>query len=468
MSGAYENADGTIAAIASGMTASGIGIIRISGPEAFSVCEKVFRPASGSVQEFRTNTIHYGHIVDGGEVLDECLVMIMKGPHTFTTEDTVEIDCHGGPFVMQNILMLVLRSGARLAEPGEFTKRAFLGGRIDLTEAEAVMDVISAGSRDALRSSISQLSGSLKNEIRALRRTLLDEISFIEAALDDPEHYEMEGYGTVLLKKLQPVRQRLQELSATYSKGRLVKEGIRTVILGKPNAGKSSLLNALTGSDRAIVTDIEGTTRDVLEERVNLGGILLRVCDTAGIREAKDRIEEIGISRAKEYAKDADLLLAVFDSSEALDENDREILALLEGRQAVVLLNKSDLVPVTDEEELRKALRAKGSPEIPVIRISAKSGTGLDRLEEIVRKMFFAGNLHFNEQVLITNSRHYEEIRAALSSLDLVRESVESGMTEDFYTIDLMDAYRHLGNMIGEETGDDLIDNIFAKFCMGK
>ena len=273
----------TIAAIASGMTASGIGIVRISGPEAFSLLTRVFRPAKDAdVSAYPSNTIHYGHIVNGQETIDECLVMIMRGPRTYTTEDTVEIDCHGGPYVMRQVLNAVLDAGARLAEPGEFTKRAFLGGRIDLSEAEAVIDVISSKSRDALKSSLSQLGGSVRREITHLRETIMDELAFIEAALDDPEHYELDHYGATLQDHLFPAFERLQKLAATYSEGRLVREGILTVILGKPNAGKSSLLNLLCRTDRAIVTEIEGTTRDILEETVSLGGLTLRIRDTAG------------------------------------------------------------------------------------------------------------------------------------------------------------------------------------------
>ena len=301
----------TIAAIASGMTASGIGIIRISGPDAFRVLGKVFRFANKNktVENVRPNTIHYGHIIDyevgsrsdgqvsdtrnryvrNETVIDEVLVMIMKGPHTYTAEDTVEIDCHGGPFVMQKILTSVLKAGARAAEPGEFTKRAFLNGRIDLTEAEAVMDVISSGSEDALKSSLMQLDGSVRRKIESLRERILTEMAYIEAALDDPEHYDLEGYPEKLDKKLVNLLEELERLLASFDEGKLIREGIFTVILGKPNAGKSSLLNYLTGEERAIVTEIAGTTRDSLEETVRLGGLILRIADTAGIRSTGDR-----------------------------------------------------------------------------------------------------------------------------------------------------------------------------------
>ena len=473
----------TIAAIASGMTASGIGIVRISGPEAFSLLTRVFRPAKDAdVCSYPSNTIHYGHIVKGQETIDECLVMIMRGPRTYTTEDTVEIDCHGGPYVMRQVLNAVLDAGARLAEPGEFTKRAFLGGRIDLSEAEAVIDVISSKSRDALKSSLSQLGGSVRREITHLRETIMDELAFIEAALDDPEHYELDHYGTTLQDHLSPAFERLQKLAATYSEGRLVREGILTVILGKPNAGKSSLLNLLCGTDRAIVTEIEGTTRDILEETVSLGGLTLRIRDTAGIRNARDRVEEIGVGKAKENAADADLILAVFDSSREPDENDLEILSLIRDKNAIVLLNKSDLPSVLTTDRLKDLLKGSLQNEnseydqadfenndIPsVLTISARSGEGLDALEQTIRKMFFSGQLSFNEEVMITNARQKAACDSALHSLEMVFETIRAGLPEDLYAVDLMDAYRSLGEIIGEEVEDDLVNTIFAKFCMGK
>ncbi len=474
----------TIAAIASGMTASGIGIIRISGPDAFRVLGKVFRFANKNktVENVRPNTIHYGHIIDyevgsrsdgqvsdtrnryvrNETVIDEVLVMIMKGPHTYTAEDTVEIDCHGGPFVMQKILTSVLKAGARAAEPGEFTKRAFLNGRIDLTEAEAVMDVISSGSEDALKSSLMQLDGSVRRKIESLRERILTEMAYIEAALDDPEHYDLEGYPEKLDKKLVNLLEELERLLASFDEGKLIREGIFTVILGKPNAGKSSLLNYLTGEERAIVTEIAGTTRDSLEETVRLGGLILRIADTAGIRSTGDIIEKMGVDRAMSLAEKADLLLAVFDSSRPLDGDDREILSFISGKKALILLNKSDLETVVDEAEIRKYSNA------PIVVISAKMNEGRELIEAQIREMFFSGKLHVNEEIMLTNVRHKEACEEALASLRLVRDSIESGMPEDFYVVDLMDAYAALGRIIGEQVGEDLVDMIFAKFCMGK
>ncbi len=455
----------TIAAIASGMTASGIGIIRISGPEAFHVLGKIFRTKKAAdVEKMKSHTIHYGWITEEGGTspVDECLVMVMRGPRTYTTEDTVEINCHGGPYVMRRILKLVLASGARSAEPGEFTKRAFLGGRIDLTEAEAVMDIIKARSDDALKSSVAQLSGSVRKIVTHVRSEIMDELAYIEAALDDPEHMDLTGYPEELDQRLDTICGEIGKLLRTFDEGKLIREGILTVILGKPNAGKSSLLNALTGVDRAIVTDIEGTTRDILEEQVELNGITLRVIDTAGIRNARDEIEQIGIGRAREYADRADLILAVFDAARPLDSNDREILSLIRDRKALILLNKSDLPQVLTEEDLT------GSCGVPVIKISARELTGMDELAGTIRDMFFKGSLQMNEEAILTNVRHKTALDRTVKSLTYVRQSIQSGMPEDFYSIDLMDAYAALGEILGEDVGDDLVNTIFSKFCMGK
>ena len=454
----------TIAAIASGITASGIGIVRISGPGAFRVLEKIFRPANPDkkIMELPANTIHYGFIFDENEKIDEVLALIMKAPHTYTAEDTVEIDCHGGPFVMQKILSCTLRAGARLAEPGEFTRRAFMNGRIDLSEAEAVMDVIGAGSDDALKSSLMQLGGSVRREISDLREKIISEVAYIEAALDDPEHMDLSGYPEQLADRLTGVKNRLTRLRDSFNEGKMIREGIYTVFLGKPNAGKSSLLNAMTGEDRAIVTEIAGTTRDSLEENIRLGGLSLRLADTAGIRQTGDLIEKIGVERARSLAEKADLILAVFDSSAAFDDNDEDIFSFIRGRKAIVLLNKSDLPACITEEDVLERCDA------PCVVISAKKNEGISTLAEIIRKMFFGGDLRINEQTMITNVRHREAVEDTLHSIDLVFSSIEAGMPEDFFTVDLMDAYASLGKITGEEIGDDLVDAIFSKFCMGK
>ncbi len=454
----------TIAAAATAMSSSGIGIIRISGDEAYSVMQKIFRPHNPEkkMNEQPAYTVHYGTIADGEEILDEVLVMLMKAPHSYTAEDTVEIDCHGGRLVMQRILDLVLRNGARPAQPGEFTKRAFLNGRIDLSQAEAVMDLIQSRNKLALRSSVSQLQGSVKQEIEKLRSAILYETAYLEAALDDPEHISLDGYSEKLLKKVQDICSETEHLVNSSENGRLLREGIKTVILGKPNAGKSSLLNVLLGEERAIVTEIEGTTRDVLEEQLQLGDLSLSLLDTAGIRSTEDVVEQIGVERARKQAEDADLILYVADSSRPLDESDEEILELLKGKNALVLLNKSDLNPVLTFEMMQSKTEHK------ILMISAKEEQGIHELEEEIRSMFFHGEIDFNDEVLITNMRHKAALLEAKKSLEMVMESIQNGMPEDFYTIDLTDAYLALGRIVGEEMGEDLINEIFGKFCMGK
>ena len=453
----------TIAAIATAMSNSGIGIIRISGPEAFDVADKIFIRKSGrSLKEEKANTIHYGFIQDGEDRLDEVLVMVMKAPHSYTAEDTVEIDCHGGVFMVKKILELVIRSGARAAEPGEFTKRAFLNGRIDLSQAEAVMDVIQAKNEYALKSSVSQLSGAMSKKIKDLREQVLYEIAFIESALDDPEHISLDGYGKKLLSETEKWLEKVNHLLASADNGKVMTEGVKTVILGKPNAGKSSLMNVLIGEDRAIVTEIAGTTRDTLEENIYLHGISLNVVDTAGIRETNDVVEKIGVTRARTAAESADLIIYVVDGSCPLDENDQEIMDFIRDKKAVVLLNKTDLDMVVAKEELEENSSHK------VIPISAKEQTGVEVLEEEIKSMFYQGEIGFNDEVYITNIRHKEALEDTLKSLQMVKNSILDGMPEDFYSIDLMDAYSQLGTIIGEEVGEDLVNEIFSKFCMGK
>ena len=428
------------------------------------VIDRIYRSKGGKkkIKEVPTHTIHYGYIYDGEEVVDEVLVMIMRAPRTFTGEDTVEIDCHGGVYAMNRVLETVLKNGARIAEPGEFTKRAFLNGRLDLSQAEAVMDVIQAKNDSALKSSMNQLKGSVKKVIQNVRNNLIYEIAYIESALDDPEHISLDGYPEKLLKIVEKEEKEIRHLLETASDGKIIREGIQTVILGKPNAGKSSLLNLLVGENKAIVTDIAGTTRDILEEYITLHGITLKMVDTAGIRETEDVVEKIGVSRAKNMAKDADLILYVVDSSTALDENDEEIISMLKEKKAIVLYNKTDLDPVVSMEKL------KDKTDHPVIPISAKEETGIQKLEEEIRNMFFSGNLSFNDEVYITNARHKEALEDAYTSLEMVKQSIEAGMPEDFFSIDLMSAYESLGRIIGESVGEDLVNEIFSKFCMGK
>lgn len=453
----------TIAAIATAMSNSGIGIVRLSGDEAVSIIDKIFVMANHKkLADMPTHTIHYGHIKDGDEVIDEVMVLLMRGPKSYTREDTVEIDCHGGVYVVKRVLETVLKHGARPAEPGEFTKRAFLNGRIDLSQAESVIDIIHSKNEFALKSSLSQLSGVVSNKIKDIRAMILHEIAFIETALDDPEHISIDGYGEKLAVIVNDAIGKVQVLLKNSDNGKLLKEGISTVIVGKPNAGKSSLLNTLVGEERAIVTDIAGTTRDVLEEQINLNGIILNVIDTAGIRETDDVVEKIGVNKAKKYLEQADLVIYVVDTSTTLDENDFEIMEMLKERQAIILLNKSDLTPLTTAEEISKHVDKK------MIQISAKEQSGIDEFEDTIKEMFFTGEVSFNDEVYITNIRHKNSLQETLSSLQLVLRSIEDEMPEDFYSIDLMNAYEELGAIIGEAVEDDLVNEIFSKFCTGK
>lgn len=454
----------TIAAISTAMSASGIGIVRISGDEAMDVISRIYRSKNGkkNIREVQSHTIHYGFIYDGEDVVDEVLVMIMRGPHTYTGEDTVEIDCHGGVYAMKKVLETVLKNGAVIAEPGEFTKRAFLNGRLDLSQAEAVMDVIQARNSMALKSSVEQLKGSVQRAVKEIRSRLLYQIAYIESALDDPEHYDLEGYPQELAKIVDKEAGEITDLLKTADDGKMIQEGIKTVILGKPNAGKSSLLNFLVGEDRAIVTEIEGTTRDILEEYISLNGITLRVIDTAGIRETEDIVEKIGVGKAKQMAEDADLILYVVDSSRPLDDNDEDIIELLSGRKSIVIYNKTDLEPVVNMAKLQERT---GNPVIPVSIVEEK---GIRKLEEEIKNMFFKGELSFNDEVYITNARHKAALEEARESLKLVKNSIDMGMAEDFFSIDLMNAYEGLGRIVGESVGEDLVNEIFSKFCTGK
>ena len=461
----------TIAAIATALSDSGIGIVRISGENAIYIVDSIFRSTSGKkiLTKVQSHTIHYGYIVDKDEnIIDEVMTSVMKAPKSYTMEDTVEINCHGGVLVMQKVLETVLQAGARLAEPGEFTKRAFLNGRIDLSRAEAVIDVIHSQNEYALSSSVSQLKGRLSDKIRSLREDILYQIAFIESALDDPEHISLEGYPEQLSVKVKKFEKQIEKLLETADNGRLMKEGISTVIVGKPNAGKSSLLNMLLGEDRAIVTEIAGTTRDALHETINLHGISLNMIET------QDIVEKIGVERAKKYAVKADMILYVVDASGNLDEDDRNIISLLEGKKAIILLNKSDLENRISEELLRETLAKvlKHTEGIRILRTStidpSSENSGMEELEETIRNMFFEGELKHNNELVITNLRHKEALQDALNSLQLVERSIEDGMPEDFYSIDLTSAYASLGKIIGEEVDEDVVNEIFSKFCMGK
>ena len=456
----------TIAAIATGMGNAGIGIVRISGDDAIAVADRVFKGKNNKkLTNSRSHMAHYGHIYDGEELIDEALVLVMKAPNTYTREDVVEIDCHGGAYVTRRILELVLKNGARAAEPGELTKRAFLNGRIDLAQAEAVIDVINAKNNYALKSSVSMLNGKLSTEIKKIREELIYNIAFIEAALDDPEHISLDNFVDKLDNYVDKWINAVDKLLTSVDNGKIFTEGVRTVILGKPNAGKSSLLNTLLGEERAIVTDIAGTTRDTLEEQINVHGIILKLIDTAGIRQTEDIVEKLGVDKSRRFAKDADLIIYVVDSSTELDDNDMDIISMINAGVAgkvIVLLNKSDLDTRTTENDIKSYI------DCPVINISAKEQEGIDELEKKLEEMFLGGELSYNDEIMITRARQKDALRRAKESLELVKDGIAMAVPEDLLTIDLMNGYEELGKIIGESVEEDLVNEIFSKFCMGK
>ena len=454
----------TIAAIATAMTNAGIGIIRISGTEAVHIADQMIRlkGKKKKISECGTHTIHYGFVMDGERIVDEVMAVIMKAPRSYTKEDTIEIDCHGGTLVMRTILDLAIRCGARAAEPGEFTKRAFLNGRIDLAQAESVIDLINAKNEFALKASVDQLNGIVSETVEKMRKKILYEIAYIESAIDDPEHYDLEDYGERLLSVSEDLLSEISGLLNNAENGSLLKEGIHTVIVGKPNAGKSSLLNVLAGKERAIVTEVAGTTRDAIEEQVLLNGICLNVIDTAGIRSTEDLVEKIGVDKAKEYIEKAELVLYLVDASIPMDTDDYEIIEHIRDKNVIILLNKSDLDAVVTKEEIISRLDKK------ILFISVKNREGMDKLYTAIEEMFFQGKIQMNDQVFLHHARHKQALAEVQKSLILVKNSIEEGLPEDFYSIDLMHAYEELGKIIGESVEDDLVNEIFSKFCTGK
>lgn len=468
---AFQN--DTIAAIATAMSDSGIGIVRISGDDAIIIADKIFKSVNPNKRllDVKSHTVHYGFIYDGDTFVDEVMAIVMKAPHSYTTEHTVEINCHGGVLMVNRILETVLKYGARLAEPGEFTKRAFLNGRIDLSKAEAVIDIIHSKNEFALQAGTAQLKGSVSNAVKDMRERILYEIAFIESALDDPEHISLDGFQERISATVDDLTSKIHRLVQSADNGKMLKEGINTVILGKPNAGKSSLMNLLVGEEKAIVTNIAGTTRDILEENIKLHGIGLNIIDTAGIRETEDIVEKIGVEKALKCAEKADLVIYVVDSSVQLDESDFAIMDFMKQKKSIVLLNKTDLETCVTEEVLQEKLAmciGAAASELPIIKTSTKENIGIDVFEDKIKEMFFHGQISFNDEVYITNLRHKEALIDAEKSLKMVKQSIEDDMPEDFLSIDLMSAYASLGTIIGEEVGEDLVNEIFSKFCMGK
>lgn len=455
--------DDTIAAIATASLTGGVSILRISGEEAIAASDRILQLKNKTLAECQSHTVHYGFVVNEKlQRLDEVIVLLMRAPNSYTREDVVEIQCHGGALICQEILDLILRQGVRMAEPGEFTKRAFLNGRIDLSQAEAVMDLIESKSRYSMESSMSQLKGSVKERIVRLRNQILDDVAFIEAALDDPEHISMDEFEDQFVKNLNDCICELKQIKDNYNNGRMIKEGIQTVIIGRPNVGKSSFLNKILGVDRAIVTDVPGTTRDTLEEDVRLGDLLLHVIDTAGIHETEDVVEKIGIEKALESMDAADFCILLINGSEDLMEDDIELIRKISDLPGVILLNKNDLTVKIDPRSISEYTDKK------VISFSAKTGDGLIELENYVKEQFYLEQVSFNDQIYISNERQKQAVEESYVSLMNVKESMELDLGEDFYTIDLMNAYEQLGQIIGESVDDDLVDTIFKKFCMGK
>lgn len=453
----------TIAAISTGMNNAGIGIIRISGDHSFEIAKNIFFSKSGkSLSDIESHRVYYGFIKDKDEIIDEVLLIPLKSPKSFTTEDTIEINCHGGNLVMRRILKLVLSKGARLAEPGEFTKRAFLNGRIDLSKAEAIIDVINSKNELALSNSVKQLTGKLNDKIKEIRNKIIYEIAYIESALDDPEHYDFDGYYGRLKPELNDMIRELILMKKSYKEGKIISEGVKTVIIGKPNVGKSSLLNILTGEETAIVTDIAGTTRDVIEQEINIGNLTLNITDTAGVRETDDLVEKIGVEKTYEHAENADLIILMIDSSEGLNEEDIRLFEYIKDKKAIILLNKSDLETVTTKTNVIKYTDKK------ILTISAKDEIGIIELKECLEDMFISGLIEYNDETVITNERHLYLINRAIESINDALNNIDMDMPEDLISIDLVNSYENLGGIIGESLEDDIVEEIFSKFCMGK
>lgn len=454
----------TIAAISTPYGLGGIGIIRISGDKAFEIAAGLFK-GKKAFEEIKSHTLSYGRILDpsGGGTVDEVLVAKMEKPRTFTREDVVEINCHGGTTVLRNILALVIKAGARPAEPGEFTKRAFLNGRMDLPQAEAVIDLINSKTAEASKAAVAQLEGKLSAGVKAARETLIGLIAHIEVTVDYPEHDIEEITGRQVYEGIGLVRKKLGKIIDSFDRGRIIREGISAVIAGKPNAGKSSLFNELAGSSRAIVTDIPGTTRDVLEEYLNIRGIPVRVMDTAGIRGTADPVERIGVEKAEKALAEADLVIMMLDASTGFEPEDEGILKKLEEKKKIFIINKTDLTDGEAIAEIEKRLSGG-----KVIKTSLLAGGGTEELETEIEDLFIKGGIDANSEVLVTNARHKALLDAAAESLGNAAHSYESGMPLDMITIDIKDAAESLGQITGESVSEDVVREIFSRFCIGK
>lgn len=458
--------DDTIVAIATAPGEAGISIIRMSGPEAINILDKLFVPKrSESIKEYPQRRLVYGHIIDKSKdkVIDEVLAVHMKAPYTYTKEDIVEINCHGGIVPVRNVLELVLKNGARSAEPGEFTKRAFLNGRIDLAQAEAVMDIISAKTDKGFDVALGQLEGTLSKKVSNLRDVIIEVLAHLQVSIDYTEEDIEEITYPQLLNQTEYIKREIEKLIATSDTGKIIREGLNTVIIGKPNVGKSSLLNALLRESRAIVTDIPGTTRDVIEEYLNIKGIPLKIIDTAGIRETEDMVEKIGVERSKEFFNRADLVILVLDASTDLSEEDKEIIKFINDKKAIIILNKIDLDKKVDEEEIKVLL-----PNKKIIKMSVINESGLGELEDEIVDMVYGGYVKAKETSFVTNVRHRNALDKALDSIRDAYEGTKNELFFDLIAVDLNDCYTYLGEITGDSVEEDIINKIFSNFCLGK
>ncbi|RBP36689.1 tRNA uridine-5-carboxymethylaminomethyl(34) synthesis GTPase MnmE [Garciella nitratireducens] len=456
----------TIAAISTAPGEAGIGIVRMSGSEAFEITQKIFQSSSGkSFSELRNRGIHHGFIIDPKthEKMDEVLVSKMKAPHTYTTEDVVEVNCHGGMIAVRRILELLLRNGARLAEPGEFTKRAFLNGRMDLSQAEAVIDLIRAKTDKGMDIALEQLEGSLSHKVQEMRESIIHMLAHIEASIDYPEYDIEEVTYDTLLKDAKQIKEKIEKLLETSDTGKILREGLNTVIIGKPNVGKSSLLNALVKEGRAIVTDVPGTTRDIIEEYINIRGVPLKIIDTAGIRETEDVVEKIGVDKSRELIEKSDLILFLLDVSKELSKEDELLIDLVQNKKAIILFNKIDLDPKVSIEKLKDKF-----PKKSIIEISALKGEGVERLQNEIVQMVYGGRVSIEKDGLVSNVRHKNLLEKALNSITITIDTIQQGLPLELISVDLKDCWDYLGQVTGDTVSEDIIDQIFSNFCIGK